>query len=283
MKIKITLLAICMLMTVSGMAQPAIATDSILQTSTCAGGNVIVPFTVTGGNFNFGNVFTAQLSNAFGQFTNPVNIGSLFYWSSGLIFATIPANTNFGFLYKIRVVASNPAVTGTPCPNTLIITQIAQLNQIIANPGDTACLGDSITLTAINPAQTYDWSTGDTTASITVYASGVYSVTTTDALGCESTTSDTVYFQTCAGISESSSENSFLVYPNPANGVFSIILKMTSANATIEIFNMLGRKVYDARLISGMTQIDLSRESKGIYFLRLTQNKTFSTAKILIQ
>jgi hypothetical protein len=282
MKIIITLIVPLLLITVIGLAQPTIATDSILQTSTCVGGNVIVPFMVSGGNFNFGNVFTAQLSNAFGQFTNPVNIGSVFYWSSGLILATIPANTNFGFLYKIRVVGSNPSVTGTPCPNTLIITQVAQLNQIIANPGDTACIGDSITLTALNPAQSYLWSTGDTTASITVSTSGVYSVTTTDLFSCESTTSDTVYFQSCAGFEESNLENSFRVYPNWGNGVFTVDLKHASENTMIEIFNIVGRKVYDAILITEAKKIDLSKEPQGIYFIHLTQNKSFSTEKIII-
>src|ERR1700748_164756 len=126
-------------------AQLALTTDSILQLSTCAGGNIVVPFTVSGGNFNFGNTFTAQLSNAFGSFANPVNIGTFFFWQSGVIFATIPANTNFGFFYKIRVIASSPADTGTVCPNNLIITQIAQLNQIIPSPSDTIC-NDTTTL-----------------------------------------------------------------------------------------------------------------------------------------
>ncbi|HET6991035.1 MAG TPA: hypothetical protein VFJ43_06915, partial [Bacteroidia bacterium] len=147
------------LMSFSAKAQLAISTDSILQLSTCAGGNIIVPYTVTGGNYNFGNTFTAQLSNNFGSFANPVNIGSLFYWGSGIILCTIPANTNFGFLYKIRVISNNPVDTGTACPNTLIITQIAQLNQIVSNPGDTICVGEQTTLTAINLANAYSWST----------------------------------------------------------------------------------------------------------------------------
>jgi hypothetical protein len=283
MKNKFTLVLICLLITGGARAQLTITTDSILQTSTCAGGNVLVPFTVSGGTFNFGNVFTAQLSNAFGQFTTPVNIGSLFYWNSGFILATIPANTNFGFLFRIRVVANNPAVTGSACPNTLIITQVAQLNQIIANPGDTACIGDSITLTAINPAQSYSWSTGDTTQSITVFTSGIYSVTTTDIFTCESTTSDTVFFQSCAGMAERSPENLFHVYPNLGNGIVSIRLHNTSANAGIEVVNMFGSKVYEAVLNSEITRIDLSNEAKGIYFIRLQQHNVFSTARIVIE
>ena len=94
---KLTLLfTLFLLGTASAFAQTTITCDSILQTSTCAGGNVVVPFSYTG-NFPFGNTFTAQLSNGFGQFTAPVSIGStmLYFNGSGLIFATIPASANF--------------------------------------------------------------------------------------------------------------------------------------------------------------------------------------------
>lgn len=53
-----------------------ITTGSVLTGPYCPGQEVIVPFTVSG-TFNPGNVFTAQLSNAAGTFTAPVNIGTL--------------------------------------------------------------------------------------------------------------------------------------------------------------------------------------------------------------
>ncbi|HEY6161034.1 MAG TPA: hypothetical protein VI112_07420, partial [Bacteroidia bacterium] len=78
--------AIFLFLTSFSFAQLTITCDTVIQTSTCAGGNVIVPFTVTGGTFSFGNVFKAQLSNAFGSFAAPVNIGQLPWISSGIIF-----------------------------------------------------------------------------------------------------------------------------------------------------------------------------------------------------
>ena len=68
-----------------------------------------VPFTITG-IYNAGNIFTAQLSNSAGNFTSPLNIGST---SSGnTITATIPCTTSIGSGYRIRVVSSNPVITG---------------------------------------------------------------------------------------------------------------------------------------------------------------------------
>jgi hypothetical protein len=269
-------------------AQLSIATDSILQLSTCAGGNIVVPFTVTGGNYSFGNVFTAQLSNNFGQFTNPVNIGTLFYWSSGIIFCTIPANTNFGLFYKIRVLSSNPQDTGSACPNTLIITQIAQLNQIISNPGDTMCIGDSITLTAINLASAYQWSTGDTTAQIMVGQPGIYTVTTTDFLGCESTTSDTIISSVCTAIAETDLENALSVYPNPASG--EIYFKWNASGTSpldLHLYNSQGVEIMriDKLKMNSITenQLDISTLPRGIYMLVIDNGVSRSARKIVVE
>src|ERR1700721_307384 len=82
-------------------SSPTITCDSVLQTSTCIGGTLIVRFSVSGGSFNNGNVFTAQLSKNGGSFAKAVNIGSTTF-AFGYILATIPAGTNVG-VYKVRV------------------------------------------------------------------------------------------------------------------------------------------------------------------------------------
>jgi uncharacterized repeat protein (TIGR02543 family) len=61
-----------------------------------------------------GNTYTAQLSNASGSFAAPTNIGTLISnANSGTINITIPASTASGAGYLIRVVSSNPNVTGS--------------------------------------------------------------------------------------------------------------------------------------------------------------------------
>jgi hypothetical protein len=79
--------------------------------SICTGSSVSVPYKAIG-SFNAGNVFTAQLSNASGSFSAPVNIGSITSATSGNISATIPVSTAPGTGYRIRVKSSNPATTG---------------------------------------------------------------------------------------------------------------------------------------------------------------------------
>jgi autotransporter-associated beta strand protein len=83
--------------------------------STPAAGSI----SFTHGTFNPGNTFTAQLSDNTGSFASPVNIGS---GSSSPVNITIPPNTPSGTnSYKIRVVSSNPIVTGSVSSTFTII------------------------------------------------------------------------------------------------------------------------------------------------------------------
>ncbi len=64
--------------------------------------------TTTDCPFPAGNVFTAQLSDAGGNFTSPVNLGVV---NPGTTSLTLPAATAPGAGYQIRIVASNPGLT----------------------------------------------------------------------------------------------------------------------------------------------------------------------------
>lgn len=101
-----------------------ITTDTVISgspfcVSASTGVPVNLPYTISG-SFTSGNVFTAQLSNASGIFTTPVNIGTLTSTMAGTISATIPAGTLSGTGYRIRVVSNTPSITGSD--NTVNLT-----------------------------------------------------------------------------------------------------------------------------------------------------------------
>ena len=104
---------------VNAPASATLATNSF-GGSFCPGSVISVPFTVTG-SFNAGNTFTAQLSNASGSFASATNIGSVSGTGSGTVSATIPVGTANGSAYRIRVVASSPATTGSDNGQNLTI------------------------------------------------------------------------------------------------------------------------------------------------------------------
>lgn len=83
---------------------------SSYSVSPTQGTNIAVPFTKTG-IYHFGNIFTAQLSDAAGSFASAVNIGTLTSTTAGTINGTIPAGTPSGTGYRVRVIASTPYQT----------------------------------------------------------------------------------------------------------------------------------------------------------------------------
>ena len=76
-------------------------------------------------------------------------------------------------------------------------------------------------------------------------------------------------------------------YPNPNNGKFNLSFELESKEkTTIEIYDESGKKVYSEELLdfSGKynKEIDLSKESKGVYFIKVNQNKKSLTKKIIV-
>jgi hypothetical protein len=84
------------------------------DTSYCSGSKILVGFNATGLMLST-HVFTAQLSDANGSFSNPTNIGTYTLMmptamASGVITCTLPAMAN-GTHYRVRVICDNPAMT----------------------------------------------------------------------------------------------------------------------------------------------------------------------------
>lgn len=81
------------------------------------------------------------------------------------------------------------------------------------------------------------------------------------------------------------SENSFSIYPNPNNGVFSISLQNTDAKLEVEIYNLLGEKVYAISNFKQQTtnEIDISNFPRGIYFVLINDRTRIYERKIVIQ
>ncbi|WP_185155409.1 DUF11 domain-containing protein [Rudanella paleaurantiibacter] len=87
---------------------------------------------------------------------------------------TATCTTTTSTTFAVGTVTVNPAVTATISAGSMSI-----------------CAGQTTTLTASGGA-TYRWSTGATTAAISVSAAGTYSVTATSAAGCSGTATTTV-------------------------------------------------------------------------------------------
>jgi hypothetical protein len=165
---------------------PEIAVLPLNQDRLCAGAFVVVGFQATGGAFNAGNVFTAELSNADGQFDPPVVIGSEPGTGSGTVGATIPTGLVAGAGYRIRIKASLPAAISEPSAETYRGVPLPVLNwpQTL-----NLCSGATVDLPApvLNDAQ-YVWLRDgtplpETGPVLTVAQPGTYALSLTNECG----------------------------------------------------------------------------------------------------
>lgn len=77
--------------------------------------------------------------------------------------------------------------------------------------------------------------------------------------------------------------NSFTISPNPSTGVINIRFDNDSQQTNLSIFNILGKLIYQEKSLNkGINKINLSTQSEGIYFVKLTSNNHTVTKKISI-
>ena len=120
-----------------------------------------------------------------GQSTTLTATGGVSYaWSNGSTMTSVTVSQSG--VYTVTATnaegcsaSANVTVSVNPLPN------------ITVGGNTTICEGSSTTLTA-SGADTYNWSTGDNTASVNINSFGVYTVTGTSSAGCSSTANVTV-------------------------------------------------------------------------------------------
>jgi len=140
------------------------------------------------------------------------------------------------------------------------------------------CQGSSATLTA-SGASTYSWSTGATTASITVTPSvnSTYTVVGTNG-SCSASTVLSQSVSICTGIAQAMSTNyNIVVYPNPFKEELTI---SAGEMITAQVFNTLGQLVI-VKVINGTGTIHTSELAKGVYYINVKGNTGSKTLKII--
>jgi gliding motility-associated-like protein len=115
------------------------------------------------------------------------NSGLQFLWNTGDTTQTL--GTTITGNYSVEV--TDPA--GCLGRDTILVTFDAVPVALL--PDTSLCPGMALMLNAANPGASYQWSTGDTTATITVpQQSGMYSVTVTSPNGCSAEFHSTVHY-----------------------------------------------------------------------------------------
>ncbi len=88
------------------------------------------------------------------------------------------------------------------------------------------------------------------------------------------------------GISEPAAGNSMEVYPNPNTGNFNILVTESVLNSTINVYNVIGEKVFtlNTNMMAGeVVNIELSNNPKGLYILSVEAADFSFTEKLVIK
>jgi chitodextrinase len=128
--------------------------------------------------------------------------------------------------------------------------------------------------------------TATTTTISNINISGDVLLSFTDNSGGANSTPSRVAFDdiswTCyssLGLQKSNKKH-FQVYPNPSNGNFNVIFDESNSLHLVEIYSLLGQKVYEKEVNS--TSISLPNLQKGTYIIKVTKDSKSNIEKIII-
>jgi len=77
--------------------------------------------------------------------------------------------------------------------------------------------------------------------------------------------------------------NGFNVYPNPVKGNSLTVTTSSTEPKTVNIFNVLGRKVFSQRFSSMNKTMDISGISSGVYIMKVSEGNNIATKKLIIE
>jgi hypothetical protein len=89
-----------------------------------------------------------------------------------------------------------------------------------------------------------------------------------------------MYYDAPAGIRELQSSQ-ILIYPNPATDKITIKILGKPAQSGLSIVNIEGQQLITRQITEPKTQINISTLPSGVYFVRLTNERTVEVGKFI--
>lgn len=232
------------------------------------------------GTYTAGNVYTAQLSDASGSFAAPTSIGTLSSTASGAlsIATTIPTGIAAGTGYRVRVVSSSPATTGTDNTANLVINSLPTVT--MGALSDVCVYYSASSLTQGSPATGTYSGTGVSGGMFTPTTAGLGAHTITytyvDGNGCSNSANTVINVNSCASIDELD-ETNVIIVPNPVQASFQIVGIETESK--VELVDFSGKIINTFE--KGGSSFDVSNLSEGIYIVRITQGSEVILTKLV--
>jgi len=109
----------------------------------------------------------------------------------------------------------------------------------------------------------------------------------TDSLGVTDTLSKTYIKPDCdrrRKITKKIGTNKQItIYPNPNSGQFTLALGNVNSNNLVEIYDIMGKKVFSKTVNKNKITIDIANQPKGIYLVKVSNGNNFYTQKIVYE
>ncbi|WP_293873798.1 T9SS type A sorting domain-containing protein [Flavobacterium sp.] len=244
-----------------------IATIDVAQTITsttpnsrCNAGTLILSAVATGGILNW-------YSSSSG--------GSLLATGSNFTTPSINSTTNY------YVEVTNETCTSS---RTTVTASIVPINAPTGNANQTFCSGETVGLIVTTSGTNLVWynaaSGGAVVPNGTALVSGTTYFASQNNGTCESATrlAVTVTSGACLG-NDTFEMKALKVYPNPTVDLLNVSYSETISR--IEVFNIIGQKVFSEESNASDLQIDMARYASGTYLIKVYAADMFKTVKII--
>lgn len=174
----------------------------------------------------------------------------------------------------------NGAVSGCDSVVTLNLTINTVDNTTTSNNDSIMANAGSASYQWLDCDNNYAVIPGATSQLFVAAANGNYAVEVTQNSCIDTSACVTV---SSVGIDEDVQGQSLKVYPNPTNGLFTIEwLNNGTQTVDLSIINVTG-KIIGEWSFKNRIEMDLSKQAKGIYYIRISTSETIITKRLVIQ
>jgi hypothetical protein len=212
--------------------------------------------------------------------------GSTYVWSSGSPFASIYITPTVSASYS--VTAQTSTINGLSCSSSGSVTVTVNPNPTvnIVSTRTLICKGEKTVLTATGGIS-YVWTfLTPTTNTVQVSPTAtnvttIYTVTGTDANGCQDMATIGVKVNACTGINETEAGRDLVaIYPNPNNGNFTV---QVNSDMQLTLINELGQVIKELRFTQeNQFRQDIEGLSNGVYFIKGIHNGSSVQSKLVV-
>ena len=219
---------------------------------------------------------------------SPANLtalgGSSYIWSNGSNGANITVSPTVATTFTVLATGAN-GCTG-------VATQMIGVNPLptvtaTSNRPNEMCPTETAQLTAAGSAVSYQWVSNSSPLllsgnpiNVSPNATTIYTVTGTDANGCQKSTTVVQNVISCVGVNEHTMLSGLHVYPNPTLGEFSVESKNT-LNKMIEVIDVTGKVIFSTVSSQHVIKVDLKGFSNGVYYLKIQTNNSVEVTKVI--